>query len=316
MYKINKLKKFLGDKLQEHVVLRNYTSVHIGGVADYFCKIDKIEDLIGTIIAAREDGVPFFVLGGGSNVIISDYGYPGLIIKNQTNNISFVNDKAQVIADSGTNLSRLVLESINHGLGGLDALYGIYGTLGGAIYGNAGAYGKDIFEFIKTVTMLSPNNKLISKDATWFEPEYRSTKLKKNQGNDYIILTAKLQLAHSRKEQLLEQIVRIKKERDQKFGGLGYSCGSIFKNPNAGNTYNNAELAKKNSAGFLLEQSGAKKIKVGDAGVFSKHANIYENKGNATALETKKLFDTLKDKVREEFGVQLEEEVEYVGQWE
>lgn len=316
MYKINKLKKVLGDKLQEHVVLRNYTSVHIGGVADYFCKVDKIEDLIAAVIAAREDQVPFFILGGGSNVIISDYGYPGLIIKNQTNNIACVSDKAQIIADSGVNLSRLILESINSGLGGLESLFGIYGTLGGALYGNAGAYGKDIFEFVKTVTMLSPNNKLVSKDALWFEPRYRSTRLKRTEDNKYIILTAKLQLAHNRKEQLLEQIAKIKKERDQKFASLGLSCGSIFKNPNAGNFYGNVELAKKNSAGYLLEQVGAKKIQVGDAGIFTKHANIFENKGNATAMDTRKLFDTLKEKVKEESGINLEEEIEYVGQWE
>lgn len=316
MYKADKLKKILGDKLQEHVVLRNYTSTRIGGVADFFCKVNKIEDLIGAIIAAREDQIPFFILGGGSNVIISDYGYPGLVIQNQTANISFVSDKAQVIADSGVSLARLILESVNRGLGGLEPLYGIYGTLGGAIYGNAGAYGTDIFEFIKTVTMLSPNNKLVSKDASWFEPSYRSTRLKTNENKNYIILTAKLQLAHNKKEQLLEQISKIKKERDVKLGGLGPSCGSIFRNPNAGKTYQNIELAKKNSAGFLLEQVNAKKMQIGDAGIFSRHANIFENKGRATAIEARKLIKTLQDKVREQSGVQLEEEIEYIGQWE
>lgn len=316
MYKINKLKKVLGRNLQEHVNIKNFTTIKVGGVADYYYKAKTIEDLVAAVICAREDKIPYFILGGGSNIIVSDYGFGGIIIHNQTSNISILPDKSQIIADSGVNLNSLILKSVGYGIGGLEPLYGIYGTIGGAVYGNAGAYQVEIFDFVKNVTMLTPNNKLVNKNKTWFEADYRSTKLKRNKVKDYIILTVKLQLAKNKKEKLLENIAYYKQQRDKKFATLGFSAGSIFKNPSSGKKYQDPELAKINSAGYILEEIGAKNMSIGDARIFNKHANIIENKGKASAQEIRNLIEILKEEVSQKKGVKLEEEIEYIGQWQ
>lgn len=316
MLKVNKLKKVFGSKLKEHVNLREYTTMRVGGVADYFFEAQNIEDLISVVIAAREDKIPFFIMGWGSNILVSDFGYPGLVIRNKSKNISFLPDKSQLITDSGVDLSRLILFALNNNLGGMESLYGIPGSVGGAVYGNAGAYQTEISDFVKSVTMLSPNNKVVSKTREWLEPEYRSTKLKREANDGYIILTVKLQLAHNKKEQILQRIAKTKKERNSKLGGLGPSCGSIFRNPQSGKSYPNQELAKRNSAGYLLDKIGAKKIRVGDAGIFQKHANIIENKGQASSQDVRLLIEKLREEVIRDAGVELHEEIEYVGQWE
>jgi UDP-N-acetylmuramate dehydrogenase len=316
MYKAKKLKKVLGDKLKENIVMRDYTTMKVGGVADYFFEAKNTEDLISAVLAAREDEIPFFVLGWASNVLISDYGYPGLMIVNKSQNISALPDTSQLIADSGVNLVKLVLYAINHNLGGLEKLFGIPGTVGGCIYGNAGAYGMEIFDFLHTVTMLSPNNKIISRPKSWFEPKYRSTILKRDKKRDYIILTAKFQLFQSKKKHMMHTISDIRSQRDDKFDQLGPSCGSIFKNPSSGRIYKNIELAKKHSAGYLLDSIDAKKMKVNGAGVYKKHSNIIENQNMANAKDVRLLIEKLRDKVRKNSGISLEEEIEYVGQWE
>lgn len=322
MYKIDKLKKVLGERLQEHVVLRDFTTMKVGGVADYFFEAKNVSDLMEAVLAARADKIPYFILGGGSNIIISDYGYSGLVIRNKSSNISIVRDKSQIIADSGASLGSVILKAVDASLGGMEPLFGIYGTIGGAIYGNVEAYGVRIFDFVKSVTLFSPQDKIISKSADWFEPEYRMTKLKKeksssrSESSDYIILTVRLQLAHNKREQLLANINEIKTKRDKKFAKLGPSCGSIFRNPTNTETYKNPEEAKKNSVGYLLDQLGVKAMKVGGAGVYKNHANIVENQNEAKAIEVRNLIEDIRAKARAERGIDLEEEVEYLGQWE
>jgi len=313
--KEKKLRNFFGTKLQEHVVMRDHTTIRIGGVADYFYDAIKIEDLISSVIFARENKIPYFVLGCGSNILVSDFGFPGLVIHNNSSNISFL-DKGQVMVDSGVKLSSLILKAIDKNLGGIEALYGIPGTIGGATYGNAGAYGIEIFDFIKSVTLLNPDNKLINYQKDWFKPEYRSTRLKRSEVKEYVILTVKFQLAHNKKEQLIDNVNKVKTERDAKFENLGPSCGSIFKNPIANKEYKNIEMARKNSAGYLLDTIGVKKLMVGGAGIYSKHANIIENKKNASANDVKELIENIKNEVRIQTGKIFEEEIEYIGQWD
>lgn len=316
MQKAENLRKELGDSLKEHIVLRDFTWIKVGGVADYFYVANDINSLIKTIEAAKLDNMPYLVLGGGSNVVISDYGFPGLVIINRSNNISFLPDKTQVIVDSGVVLTGLVLKAVNNNMGGIQNLFGVPGTVGGALYGNAGAYGTEIYDVVKTVTVLTPSGKIITKDRDWFEPQYRSTKLKREKNKNYIILTARIQLASTRKDHLLTKINEIKQDRDRKFSGLGPSCGSIFKNPFPGRSFKTKEEAIANSAGYLLEKIGAKKIKFGDAQVYKNHANMIENKGKATANDIKNLVGILKDKVAQETNKILEEEIEFLGQWE
>lgn len=306
MTKYNDLKKFLGAKLKEHEPMKNHTTFGVGGVADFYFEAEIIEDLIKAVEAARKLNINYLILGSGSNVLFSDYGFPGLVIINRTKNIAFILDKSQVICDSGVLLNRLIMEATDRDLSGLENLIGIPGTVGGAIYDNVGARDCEIGDFVKGVTLLS-RGKIVRYSGKWLEPEYRMTKLKKmGQENRPVILSVKLQLARSKKEDILRRIQENLKWRREK-QPIGFkSAGSIFKNPGQ---------EKEKTAGYLLDQSGAKKIKVGDAEVSGIHANFIINKNKAKAYDIRMLIEQLRDLVREKQNIVLEEEIEYLGMW-
>lgn len=306
------LKKELKDKLQENVPLRDHTSIGVGGIADFFFIAENINELVKAVSIARKINIPYFILGGGYNVVPSDSGFPGLVIKNQTSNIAFSNDNSQVIVDSGVGIGKLINTAASRDLGGLEFLFGVPGTIGGALYGNAGAFGYEIGEFVKSVIMLVVKEgeiKIVKRSAEWFEFSYRKSKLKnldKDQKYPPVILTVKLQLVRRRRDEILGLIQQnIKKKRetqplDEK------SAGSFFKN---------VGKQVENSAGYMLDQVGAKKMKVGGAAVSKKHANFIINKKNASASEVRQLAESLKEKVKEKLGQELDEEVEYIGKW-
>lgn len=318
----------LKDGLKEHVVMREHTTMKVGGVADFYFEAKTTEDLIKAVNAATEANVPYFVLGNGSNVIFSDFGFAGLVIKNSATNIAFMMEKSQVIADSGVSLSKLVLEEISHNLSGLEFLFGIPGTVGGAIYGNAGAHGQGIGDYIKNVTLLLPGQaqekgEIVQYDADWFDFGYRTSKLKKMGGyRKPIILSAKIQLAQSRQEETMRRLNFWKNKRLET-QPLGMSAGSFFKNPIPEGLQGIAgkgsrsmpELPKERTAGYMLDRAGAKKMKVGGAKVSPKHANFILNVENAKAQDVRKLAEEMRSAVKDKFDITLEEEVEYIGQW-
>ena len=223
-------------------------------------------------------------------------------------NISFILDKNQVIVDSGVILSRLIMESAEHNLGGMESLFGIPGTIGGAVYGNSGANRVEIIQFIKSITLLNTNNKIIRCNAKWLQAGYRTTKLKKlkkGKKDNPIILSVKLQLMPAKKEEIIKKIQHHQKIRLQKQPYDKLTCGSVFKNPSD---------VSKGSAGQILDHLHFKGKIEGDAQISKKHANFIENKGDATAKDVRKLIEDIKDKVLEE-GIRLEEEIEYIGDW-
>jgi len=305
----NNLRKELGEKLQTGVTLRDYVSMAVGGVADYFYSADSIDELIKSVSAAVKLEIPFFVIGGGYNIIPSDSGFPGLVIKNSSSNIAFSGENSQVVVDSGVNIGTLITNAASKNLGGLEFLYGIPGTVGGAIYGNAGAFGFEIGEFVKNLIILVPdknNIKIVKREHDWINFSYRSSKLK----NDYeaneqkpVILTARIQLIQRRHDEIAKimQDNLSKKRKTQPLKEK--SAGSYFKNPQAA------------SAGLLLDQAGAKKLKVGGAAVSKKHANFIINKKNATAVQIRELAEKAKEIVNEKFNISLDEEIEYIGRW-
>jgi UDP-N-acetylmuramate dehydrogenase len=306
------LKDRFGERLEQNVVLRDFTGMKVGGVADYFIRVSKIEDLVEVVNYCVGNEIPYFLLGGGWNIVVSDSGFPGLVIKNETNNIVFGADSSEVIVDSGVELSKLINLAAGHDLGGLEFLFGVPGTVGGAIYGNAGAFGHEMGDFVKSVTLLLPKDQkitMVRKTSEWFEFVYRSSILKENYKNTCfrpVVLTAKIQLAHRRKDEILRLIKEniAKKKQSQPLGEK--SAGSFFKNPD-----NQSGVA----AGLLLEKAGAKKMRVGGATFSKKHANFLINQKNATADDVRKLAELAKQTVKEKFNVTLEEEIEYVGRW-
>lgn len=329
------LRENLGDKLEENVLLRDFTSMGVGGVADYFYRAQKVDDLVGAVSYLSKNQIPYFILGGGYNVIVSDMGFPGVVIKNEVRDIVFSGDSTEVIVGSGVEIGRLLMDAASRDFGGLEFLFGIPGTIGGAVYGNAGAFGHSIGDFVKSATILIPGKggeiptlpdghrggtglrlkgvgaKIIRHSGKWFEFGNRTSKLKeftklRPGENRPVILSVKLQLCQSRKDVILRKMqenLKLKKSSQP----LGVkSAGSFFKNPGEG---------REQSAGFLLDRSGAKRFHVGDAIVSRIHANFVVNKNKATADDIRRLAGQMKDAVRAEFRTVLEEEVEYVGKW-
>lgn len=314
--------------VKEHIVMRDFTTFKIGGVADYFFEAKTIDDLIKAIKSAMILKIPYFILGNGSNILFSDYGFAGLVIKNTTSHIAIMKEKSQVIVDSGVNLARLIMELATNDLAGLEFLYGVPGTIGGALYGNAGAWGGAISDYLKYVTVLDKDPEkgtaqVRQYPVEWMEYSYRNSKLKKMKSKSKpVILTARFQLAHNKKEEILKRLNSYREKR-QVSQPVGPSAGSIFKNPyikemeNAvgSGTKNMPEFPQERTAGFLLDQAGVKKIKIGLAEVSNIHANFILNKNGAKATEVRSLIEQMRDKVKEKYNIILEEEIEYIGQW-
>ena len=305
-----KLISTFGGDLQRNVPLSSYSSIGVGGPANYFYVANNIDSLVKAVTTSFELNIPYIILGGGYNIVPSDLGYEGLVVKNECGNIAFSGDTSEVIIDSGVPLGKLINLAASRDLGGLEFLYGIPGTVGGAVYGNAGAFNYEIGDFVKSVIMLTPKMgkmTIVKKDNSWFNFSYRNSKLKNEFiGDNFrpIILTVKLQLVRRRRDEIIGFMQQnlIKKQQSQPLSEK--SAGSFFKNPAGG---------AEGSAGFLLDQAGSKKIKFGGAAFSKKHANFLINKKNATANDIKSLAEKAKSLVKDKFNKNLEEEIENGG---
>lgn len=323
-----KITEKLKEKLKEHEVMRDHTTMKVGGVADFYFEAKTTGELIKAVNAATEANAPYFILGSGSNVVFSDYGFPGLVIKNSAANIAFMMEKSQAIVDSGASIQKTILEMVSQNLSGLEFLFGIPGTIGGAVYGNAGAYGQSIGDYVKSATLLLPGKpgekgEIMQLAASWFEFRYRSSKLKEMAGlRKPVILSVRLQFSQSRQEETMRRLNTWKNKRLES-QPIGQSAGCVFKNPipeELEDIYGKGsrhmpELPKERTAGYLLDKAGAKKMKVGGARVSAKHANFILNTGEAKAQDVRKLAEEMRAAVKNKFNITLEEEIEYVGQW-
>ncbi len=307
----DELKDRLGDNLEFKTLLKNYTTIGVGGIADYFYCAQNIEQLVQSVGLAEKFNIPYLIIGGGSNIVFSDIGFKGLVIKNASKNIVINKDKGEVIADSGVSVSKLLNMTASENLGGIEFMAGVPGTLGGAIYGNAGSQTSYIGDYVKSVTILEKamgEIKIIKRSHDWMEFSYRSTKLKRSfkDGFKPIILTVHMRMAQKRSDEILKNIKEFNQIRQEKQPVGEKSCGSWFKNP--------GKLPEQ-AAGYLLEKSGAKKMRVGGAMISRKHANFIVNQKDASAKEIKKLSDMVKQAVYDNYDIMLEEEIEYLGNW-
>jgi UDP-N-acetylmuramate dehydrogenase len=291
------------DKVREQVELSRYTTYQVGGKAEYFIEVSGLDELREALRFSREKGMSFFLLGGGSNVLISDRGLKGLVIRNLCDAVTFENDMAT--AEAGISLASLIKAALRRSLGGLEFLAGIPGSLGGALYGNAGAYGKAIGDTLKGATIITPDGKEIEVEREYFSFSYRNSALKKT-GD--VILAATLELEPGLPGESENEMARIIEERKKKHPCGAGSCGCFFKN-----VASRGGESPRLGAGKLLEDSGAKEMVFGGASVSAKHANFIINPGNATAREIKTLAGLVKEKVYEKFNILLEEEVQIVG---
>jgi|SRR3989344_1492436 len=301
--------------IRDNFPLNQTTTLKIGGPAKKFAAVKTDRELIEAINCAKENSLEFLAIGGGSNLLVSDKGVDKLIIKNEIIGISKKDD--MIIAKSGTILQDLVDYAINNGLAGLQKLAGIPGTLGGAVFGNAGAYGQTISDHIVRVKVYD-GEKVISFSSDQCKFNYRDSSFKKNH---FIILAVTFKLVTKDTNILKKESVEIMEQRLKKYHP-GLKCpGSFFKNIVA-NSLSKETLSKipsekitygKIPAGYLLESVGAKGQKLGKIEVASYHGNLFINTGRGSAKDFYELAKSYFEKVKEKYGITLEPEVQLIN---
>jgi UDP-N-acetylmuramate dehydrogenase len=296
--------------------LSRYTRFGIGGPADLYAETCSADAFVSALAAARESGLATMVIGGGTNLIVSDRGFRGIVLRYRADRLLAANHR--VHADAGADLQELVDFSIAHGLKGLETLAGIPGSVGAAIYGNAGAYGHSISERVMRVRFFDGITVRVF-SAEQCEFRYRESIFK--QQKEWIIFSTELLLDPADAATLRETADGIVKVRNEKFPVTMKCAGSIFKNlllkelpPDVAAQVPPAAVREgKIPAAWFLEQVGAKGMQRGDIHVAAYHANLLYNSGGGTAHDLVALIGDLKALVRGRFGIELEEEVQYVG---
>ena len=273
--------------MEQNISLKDKNSFHIGGIAKYYALVSSKEELLETINFAKESKLPIFIIGEGSNVLVSDNGFKGVVIKLDLNQI---NDSS---VGAGVPLRNLVLEAKTLNLGGLEWAVGIPGTVGGAVFGNAGAFKHSISEVIEEVEFFNGEEiKILKNNECGFG--YRESIFKNNP--NYIILGIKIRLNGGFDLELMQDCFN--KRNNPK----GYSIGSIFKNPEG------------YSAGKLIESCGLKGKQIGGAIISREHANWIINLGKASSDDVEKLISLMKTEVKKKFNIDLIEEIRRCGE--
>ena len=308
---INRLQVVFGSRIRDNVPLQRYTSARIGGPADWFMEVQSADELAEAIRLIWQIEIPYLVLGGGSNILVSDEGFRGVVILNRARQVRFDlrNEPPVVWAESGANFGLIARQAGQQGLAGLEWAAGIPGSVGGAIAGNAGAHDGDIARNLRLADILhrlgyEPNP--TPKREQWLpgnlEFSYRSSILKRNPDR-IVVLKAALELKASTPEDVLKKMDQFVAYRHQT-QPPGASLGSMFKNP------------RGDFAGHLIEAAGLKGTRVGDAEISSLHGNFFVNRGQASASDTLALIQHVQQRVYEKFGILLELEIELVGDWD
>lgn len=288
------------NQIKQKELLKNHTSLHIGGEADYLVTPAGADEIKNVISLCKQENIPFYIMGNGSNLLVSDKGYRGLIIKlgEDFSSIS-VKEEGYVTAQAGVLLSKLANVVARGGLTGFEFAAGIPGTLGGAVTMNAGAYGGEMKQCITGAKVMDEegNIHILNKDD--LELEYRSSILQKK---NYILLEAEMKLAIGNVQEIMEKIHQFNSLRREKQPLDQYSAGSTFKRPQG------------YFAGKLISDAGLRGYQVGDAAVSEKHCGFVINKGNATAKDFLAVITDVSDKVKDKFGILLEPEIKYLGE--
>lgn len=298
------LRELFGARLQENVVLANYTTAHVGGAADALLMANDANELELTVTRLWELKAPYVILGSGSNVLFSDQGYRGVVIINRARTIKIDTHGSTptVWAESGANIGTLARQAGLRGLAGMEWAATIPGTVGGAVYGNAGAHGSDMAHNLMLADILHPEQGKVQWTAEQMEYSYRSSRLKR-QPQGAVVLSARLSLITADRDQVQSRMTEFTAQR-RRTQPPGASLGSMFKNPPG------------DYAGRLIEAAGLKGARVGGVEISTQHANFFINNENATAADIAGLINLARKTVAEKFGVQLELEVELLGPWD
>ncbi|MDE6713302.1 MAG: UDP-N-acetylmuramate dehydrogenase [Lachnospiraceae bacterium] len=296
--------------------MSHYTTFRVGGNAAYFVNVKSEEILIMLIRMLREEGMGYYLLGNGSNLLVSDHGYDGVMIRlcgdfskidwtEQTEQSAAGSDSISdngVICHAGASvmLTNMAQKAAEHGLAGLEFAYGIPGTVGGAIVMNAGAYGGEMCQIVESVQLLDENLQIVTRKGDEMAFGYRTSILKKK---PYIVLSVRLKLLPADKKEIMAKMNTNMSARKEKQPLEYPSAGSTFKRPEG------------YFAGKLIQDAGLKGYSVGGAQVSEKHCGFVINTGNATAVDIYHLIRDVQNKVRETSGVTLEPEVIMLGEF-
>lgn len=297
------LRSHFEDRLQENVSLSNHTNARVGGVAAYFVEESDKNSFASDVSWCWRNAIPFMVLGGGTNVLVSSSGLDAIVLHNRCNKIEIAGteDEPLVFAESGATFAAVSRFAAQNSLSGLEWACAVPGTLGGAIYGNAGAFGSDMSKTLKMAYIVHRElgNQTFSSEEMAYS--YRSSLLKRDPGKA-VILAADLKVQKGDSEQIkLIMDANVAKRKASQPGGA--SMGSTFKNPVG------------DHAGRLIEAAGLKGTRVGGVVVSPVHANFLINDGTGTPEDYLQLIHIIQSTVTEKFGVKLELEIELLGNW-
>jgi len=298
---IDVLRLKFGAAVQEEVSLAPFTSARIGGPADILVTVKTATELMDAMKVLWDYGMPYTILGGGSNALISDKGVRGVVVLDRAKEVRFESgDQPTVWCEAGVVFSNLANRCASKGLSGLEWAATVPGTVGGAIYGNAGAFGGDMSNNLISADVLTKNG-IEKLTVEQMEYGYRTSVLKRGEIKA-IVLSGTLRLKNSSREEVSAKINEFSESR-KSAQPPGASMGSMFKNP-AGD-----------HAGRLIEAAGLKGTRIGNAEISTKHGNFFINHGDTKAEDVHALIRLTQETVFKKFGVELELEVELVGEW-
>jgi len=287
--------KDLGARAEQ---MSRHTSLHIGGPADYFVRVRSEDDLIGAVRVAREAELPAFILGGGTNLLVADAGIRGVVFANTWSDVAV---HGMVLdAASGTPLASVAAVAARNGIVGLEWMATVPGTVGGAVHGNAGAFGSEVVDVLVDARLLDLNGDTWVARVDELGFAYRTSAL---QGTPIVCVRARFRGAPGDRPTAVARIKEMANERIAKQPLAQPNTGSIFRNPPG------------DHAGRLIEAVGLKGARVGGAMVSEKHANFIVNTGTATAADVRALMARCQEEVRAKLGVELVPEVELAGEW-
>lgn len=302
---MNDINQKLKAILPEENIVRNeplakHTTFKIGGPAEYFVTPENEDQLKLVIKVCKESNIPYYIIGKGSNLLVGDKGYKGVIIQIYKNFDLIKIDKNIVTAGAGVMLSRLATQAAEYNLAGLQGECGIPGTLGGAVTMNAGAYGYEIKDYIISATVLNQEGEIFTLNKEELQLAYRTSIIQKN---SYIVIEAVFELPYGNKEEILAEIAEFNRKRVEKQPLEYPSAGSTFKRPVG------------YFAGKLIMDSGLAGYRVGDIMISMKHCGFVVNVGNGTASEVRQLIEDVQHIVYEKHQVMLEPEVRIIGEF-
>lgn len=282
--------------------MRNHTSFKIGGLADYFVTVQEVEELKFVLELSEKYDIPVTVIGNGTNLLVSDKGIRGIVLKIEISSLKVIRkkDKAEITISSGYPVGKLANLAYKEELSGLEFLSGIPGSVGGALRMNAGAYGKEMKDIVVSTKYMDRNGKIKKLGVAEHKFSYRSSVF--SEMKDAIILETVLEASYGKAEEIKTKVDEYREKRLE---------SQPLDLPNAGSTFKRKGdiITAK-----IIDECGLKGYRIGDAAVSEKHAGFVVNLGNATAKDVLELTDYIKQKVKEEKGIEIELEVLYIGE--